>query len=233
MANLARGNVRRTLKDIKAWHTSQEIFRLITAKSWPYKTDLEFYRARDKALMAIDFVGGFRNNEPLLYKTVFENGETKREINSQALRRSNFENTNSWLILKEAKISKRSAKLIAKYGSRITTRETILFPKYQHPLQPFTDLILDYILSFLDIADEPLFKFGERRHHQIVYYVTGEWPHWLRSMGENWYGHNVWRNDPVSLAKFVGVVNVQSVMAYVGFDEESYRERLKSATDRK
>jgi hypothetical protein len=65
--------------------------------------------------------------------------------------------------------------------------------------------------------------------------VKGKWVHWLRAQGENWCGHNVLVNDPVSLAKFVGVVNVQSVMSYVGFDEEHYKENLKRTTlqDRK
>jgi hypothetical protein len=55
------------------------------------------------------------------------------------------------------------------------------------------------------------------------------WVHWLRAMGENWYGHNVFINDHVSLAKFIGVVNVQSVMPCTAFDEARYLERLKSS----
>jgi hypothetical protein len=59
--------------------------------------------------------------------------------------------------------------------------------------------------------------------------------HWLRAQRENWNGHKVFVNDPFSLAKFVGVVNVQSVMSYVGFDEEYYKENFKRASlqDRK
>jgi hypothetical protein len=48
-------------------------------------------------------------------------------------------------------------------------------------------------------------------------------------MGENWYGNNVFRNDPLSLAKFVGVVNVQNVMPCTGFDKEGYLKRLRQA----
>ena len=33
-----------------------------------------------------------------------------------------------------------------------------------------------------------------------------------------------------NLAKSIGVVNVQSVMPYVGFDEQSYLERMKHAS---
>ena len=100
-------------------------------------------------------------------------------------------------------------------------------------LQPFTDLVVNY-LRLLDDEDF-LFRFGEHRHHQIVYYCTGMWPHWSRAMSENWYGHNVWRNNPIQLAKFIGVVNPASVMPCIGFDEETYKEELKksSFTDRK
>jgi len=208
--------VKRTLKDIDEWLVAGDVYQLITESHWPYKTNVDFYVKRDKALMSIDFVGAFRNNEPLKH-----------------LRKTNFVDAGNWLILEGGRISKRSKKVIAKYGSRVTTREQIRFPKFQHPLQPFTDSVLAY-LELLDV-DQVLFRFGERRHHQIVYTSTGKWVHWLRAMGENWYGHNVFRNDPVSLAKFIGVVNVQSVMPYTGFDEESYIERLKktSLKDRK
>lgn len=207
---------RRTLKDIKDWLSASQVYDLIKLKQWPYKNDMDRYLKRDLALMSIDFVGAFRNNEPL-----------------KTLLHSNFENTEPWLILHSGKISKRTKKEIAKYSSRITMRSDILFPKFKHPLQPFTDLVLNY----LDVLSEkePLFLFGERRHHQIVMCSTGQWVHWLRAMGENWYGHNVFINDPVSLAKWVGVLNIQSVMGYCGFDEQSYRKRMKDTTyaDRK
>lgn len=225
------GANRRTLKDVKDWLSAAEVYKLIAGKSWPYKDSqtMQLNMARDKALMAIDFVGAFRNNEPLKYKTNYETG--KQEVNPQALRKSSFEDAGSWLILKAAKISKRSKKLIASRGSRVTSRTDIRFPKFTHTLQPFTDLVLNYLNAITE-DDAVLFRFGERRHHQIVMCVTAKWVHWLRAMGENWYGHNVFVNDPVSLAKFVGVVNVQSVMPYVGFDEESYLERMKATSQR-
>jgi len=206
----------RTLSDIKEWLSAAEVYKLITNKTWPYKVNMKYYYARDKALMAIDFVGAFRNNEPL-----------------KVLKKSSFEDTPAWLILRGGKISKRSKKLLARHGARITVRSNISFPKFTHPLQPFTDLVLDY-LAMLE-PDSVLFRFRERRHHQIVMQATDKWVHWLRAMGENWYGHNVFINDPVSLAKFIGVVNVQSVMPYTAFDEASYLERMKLASthDRK
>lgn len=215
MVVLGKGK-KRTLKDIDAWLTAKEVYKLITRKTWPYKTNVKFYTARDRALMSIDFVGGFRNNEVL-----------------DRLKASDFVEERAYWVLEGGYISKRTKKTIAKYGSRITTRERIFFPKFQHPLQPFTDLVVDY-LRFLE-EDTVLFRFGTRRHHQIVYHCTGKWVHWLRAMAENWYGHNVWRNNPIQLAKFIGVVNPASVMPYTGFDEESYQEGLKktSFTDRK
>ena len=225
-----RKKVRRTLKDVKVYLSAKEVYALITSKSCDYKTDetRDLYRKRDRALMAIDFVGAFRNNEPLLYHTNQKKKGHRLEVNEQALRKRNFVESPSGLILQNAKISKRSEKVLRKIGARATIREDIVFPTFDHPLRPFTDLVLDYIVLLKD--DDVLFRFGERRHHQIVKEVTGEWPHWLRSQGENWMGHNVFVNDPLSLAKFVGVLNVQSVMPYVGLDVKAYRERLKRAS---
>ena len=212
------GYDRRTLGDIEEYLSAEEIFTLVKTKTWNYKDDetRDLHIARDRALMAIDFVGAFRNNEPL-----------------KSLTKENFEDKGNWLVLHRGRISKRSKKLIAKSGAKVTIRTDISFPKFTHPLQPFTDLVLTY-LDMLS-SKEYLFDFKQRRHHQIVREVTGKWPHWLRSMGENWYGKNIFVNDGTNLAKFIGVVNVQSIMPYVGFDEASYLERMKAASqsDRK
>ena len=220
---------RRTLKDVKSYLSAKEVYDLITSKSCDYKDDetRDLYQKRDRALMAIDF-GAFRNNEPLLYHTNQKKKGHRLEINEQALRKRNFIESPSALVLQNGKISKRSKKVLKRVGARATIREDIVFPKYDHPLRPFTDLVLDYLRLLR--SDDILFEFGERRHHQVVKAITGKWVHWLRSMGENWYGHNVFVNDPLSLAKFVGVLNVQSVMLYVGLDVKAYNERLKRAS---
>jgi hypothetical protein len=225
-----RKKARRTLKDVQVYLSAKEVYDLITSKTHNYKDDetRERLEKRDRALMAIDFVGAFRNNETLLYHTNQAKKGDREEINMQALRKRNFVESPSGLILQNGKISKRSEKVLRKIGARATIREDIVFPRYDHPLKPFTDLVEDYLVMLKE--DDVLFRFGERRHHQIVKEITGEWPHWLRSMGENWYGHNVFINDPLSLAKFVGVLNVQSVMPYVGLDVKAYRERLKRAS---
>ena len=209
------------------WLSAKETYGLITIKTWPYKsTAKEELIKRDRALMAIDFVGAFRNNEPLAFHTNPISG--KEEKNPTPLKKKNFEETPNMLILHGGNISKRAKRLLIKHGGRITIREDIAFPKYTHPLQPFTDLVLNY-LETLE-PEDVLFPFGERRHHQIVYAITGLWPHSLRALGENWVGHNIFRGDPFNMAKWVGVLNIQSILPYIGLDESDYVARLKKAS---
>jgi len=59
------GVSRRTNEDIKKRLSLEQIYNLITAKSWPYKTGLDFYPIRDKALMALLFLTAGRISEVL------------------------------------------------------------------------------------------------------------------------------------------------------------------------
>lgn len=200
---------KRTLKDIEEWLNPEEVYHLIISKTWPYKKKLAFYRKRDRALMALYFITGGRNNEVL------------------KLKKSNFDLTSDpqFSIIKGMYISKRAKKTIARYGAKVTRRIPIRLPLFGD-LLPFTLLVVDY-LDELDDEDD-LFDFGVRRSHQIIKYVTGKWVHWFRAMSENFYGQ-VFR-DAVKLAKFIGITNVQSVMAYIPFDEKAYEKDLLEKT---
>lgn len=232
-------NHRRTLKDIQRYHNAADIYQMITQKTWPYSTAPENQKQtallikRDHALLALDFLGAFRNNEPIMKHPVkTADGKTITATNDRALRRNSFEETDAWLILHDAKISKRSKKVLAK-NPRAGIRADLRFPKFSHPLQPFTYLILDYLAELE--PNDILFKIGTRRHHQTVYHITGMWPHYFRAMGENWMGHNVYRSDALGLSQWVGTVSLDTVKGYIGIDEERYIENLKKAanTDRK
>jgi integrase len=59
------GVKRRTLEDIKAHLGLQQIFNLINAKTWPYKTDMENLHRRDLCLMALLFLTAGRISEVL------------------------------------------------------------------------------------------------------------------------------------------------------------------------
>lgn len=185
---------KRTLADIEHWPSAREILRIIMGKQWPYKTNREFYWTRDKALLALLFVTGGRNNEVI------------------SLRKRQFEETDDFLLVKEMKVSKRTKRVLKRYGPKVSLRDPIRLPKYSHTLQPFTYLVIDY-LRLLDKPKQKLFRFGTRRCHQIVTYITGKWPHWFRAMSENYYGKLF--NNPLLLAKFIKVTDIQSVMPYV------------------
>lgn len=203
------GTDRRTLKDIEEWLKPEEIYDLITSKSWHYKTDIEFYQKRDKALMSLYFLTGGRNNEAL------------------RLRKRNFDQISDpqFILLKGMYISKRTKKTIAKRGPRVTIRTDIRLPLFGR-LSPFTLLVLDYLDQIYE--EDRLFPFSVRRSHQIIKDVTGKWVHWFRAQSENFYGKVFM--DPVKLAKFIGITNIQSVMDYVPFDEKAYEKDLLTRT---
>lgn len=202
------GNIpKRTLKDIKEWLTPEQIYDLIISKMWPYKETPQFYKKRDRCLMALYFLTGGRNNEVL------------------QLRKKNFDMTSEikYIVIYGMPISKRSEKTIARYGPKVTQRNPIRLPLFGR-LEPFTRLVEDHLASINE--KDKLFNFGVHRSHQIIKYVTGKWVHWFRAMTEDFYGKVVFK-DSVKLAKFIGVTNVQSVMAYIPLDQEIYKKDLE------
>ena len=50
------GVVRRTNEDVKKRLGVEQIYSLVTSETWPYKSNLDFYHARDRALMALLFL---------------------------------------------------------------------------------------------------------------------------------------------------------------------------------
>lgn len=200
---------KRTLKDIDEWLSPEEVYALILGKTWPYKERLGFYQKRDRCLMALYFLTGGRNNEVL------------------KLRKTNFDliSDPQFVIIEGMYISKRAKKTIARYGAKVSRRINIRLP-LSGRLSPFTILVLDYLDVIND--EDKLFNFSVRRSHQIIKFATGKWVHWFRAMCENFYGQ-VFR-DAVKLAKFMGVTNVQSVMAYIPFDEKAYEKDLLERT---
>ena len=201
---------KRTLKDIDRWLEPEEIYKLITARVWPYKETPQFYHTRDRALMSLYFLTGGRNNEVL------------------RLKKSQFTVQKDFVVIKGMHISKRTKRVIARYGAKVTKRVPIYLPRFKS-LEPFTQLVIDY-LNLLQprSKDALLFNFSVRRSHQIIKFVTGKWVHWFRAMSENFYGELL--DDAIRLAKFVGVTNVQSVMPYIPLNEEAYVKDLKEKT---
>jgi len=145
------GVKRRTLNDVYFLRPS-EIYELVTSKSWPYKTNKEFYKSyktnkefyesRDKALMALLYLTCGRITEVLSL--------TKKQFVLDA--------EPDFIIIRNMKVVKRKRK--AKRKSR-AIRDEVPLPK-QGPLSPFTKLVLEY-LPYVKNPEDKLFKFGRNR----------------------------------------------------------------------
>lgn len=200
------GVKRRTLNDVYFQRPS-EIYELITSKSWPYKTNREFYEKRDRALMALLYLTCGRISEVLSL--------TKKQFVYDA--EPDFIIIKNMIVVKRKKKAKRKSRAI---------RDEVPLP-LTGPLAPFTHLVLDY-LKLVENPEDKLFNFGRNRAFKIVRYVTGQWPHWFRSQGESWYG-KVFSNI-FALKDYVGVVSAEVLSDYVKTDWREYRKALLGKT---
>ncbi|MEM3000502.1 MAG: hypothetical protein QXX34_08275 [Candidatus Bathyarchaeia archaeon] len=193
---------RRTLNDVYFQRPS-EIYQLITTKSWPYKTNKEFFEKRDKALMALLYLTCGRITEVLSL--------TKKQFDLES--EPNFVIIRNMIVVKRKKKAKRKSRAI---------RDEVPLPR-EGALAPFTKLILEY-LELIENPEDKLFNFGRNRAYKIVCYVTGQWPHWFRSEGESWFG-KVFSNI-FALKDYVGVVSAEVLSDYVKTDWREYRKAL-------
>jgi integrase len=193
---------RRTLEDIKRKLSPSQIYSLIAGKTWPYKTQPDFYHARDRALMSLLYLTCGRITEVL------------------SLKKSQFmlDMDPDFVIITDMIVVKRKKKA----RKTMPIRDEVPLPK-RGPLAKFTKLVLDY-LAMLEGEDVKLFMFGRRRAWQIVRYVTGYWCHFFRSQGESYYG-KLFRNI-FALKDFVMVTDAKTLSQYVKTDWREYRDRL-------
>ena len=199
------GIKRRTLEDIKEFLRPSQIFSLITAKAWPYKTQMEFYHARDKALLALLYLTCGRVSEVLSLKKgqfVFDEDP-------------NFVIITNMIVVKRKKKQRKAPPI----------RAEVPLPK-EGPLAKFTELVMEYLRMLPE--DAKLFEFKRRRAWQIVRHITGKWCHYFRSQGESWYG-KVFSNI-FALKDFVGVVDASTLSDYVKTDWKDYRDRILGKT---
>lgn len=196
------GKKRRTLNDVYFMRPN-EIYELITSKSWPYKTNREFYEKRDRALMALLYLTCGRITEVL--------SSTKKQFDFES--EPNFVIIHNMIVVKRKKKAKRKSRAI---------RDEVPLPK-EGALAPFTKLVLEY-LELVENPEDKLFNFGRNRAYKIVRYVTGQWPHWFRSQGESWYG-KVFSNI-FALKDYVGVVSAEVLSDYVKTDWREYKKAL-------
>jgi hypothetical protein len=165
--------------------------RLQNSKGWPYKTNQDFYQARDRALASLLYLGDFRIVEVL------------------PLKKSNFKIEKDYILVYAVKVGKRKknktiyreAMLPLKNGERIVFTQLIL--NYLDLLVPEQRLfnwslevkqfkVGTYLLK--DGTEKPRMSVqmvGTKRAWQIVNALLPEiTQHWLRAFGYNWdYDH--------------------------------------------
>jgi integrase len=200
---------RRTNEDIKERLGTEQIFNLITSETWQYKTEPDFYHARDKALMSLLFLTAGRISEVLSL--------TKEQFDTEADK--NFIIIRNMILVKRLKT--RKGKTVKHRTAPI--RDEVPLP-LQGSLSKFTRLVTDYLNLIGDPKDR-LFRFKRHRAWQIVNHVTGEWCHWFRSQAESYYGKYVF-NTPFALRDFVGVSDIESLGSYVKTQWRDYEKQL-------
>jgi len=194
---MGNGLGRRTLKDIPYYPTPQEIHdAIITSLGWPYKHGTPRLVARDRALVALLYLGGLRISEAV------------------RIAKEQF-------IIKDTHILIRSVKL-SKSKSRGKPRR-IQFREVRLPLvgerTKLTQLVMDY--ANILAGDELLFPFGGGRGWQIVTSILPEHTcHWLRAYGEN-YLYGKWENDLLAVADYVKV-DPRTLGQYIRRRDEKY-----------
>jgi len=201
---------RRTLEDVKAHLGLEQIYNLITSKTWPYKLNVEKYHKRDRCLMALLFLTAGRISEVLSLR--------KEQFDFQA--DPDFILIRNMILVKRLKT--RKGKPVKHTTSPI--RDEVALP-LSGPLSKFTKLVKDYVMIGISDPEAKLFCFGRRRAWQIVNYITGQWCHWFRSQAESYYGKYVY-TSPFALRDFVGITDIESLGPYVKTDWRDYQDKL-------
>jgi hypothetical protein len=148
---------------------------------------MDFYHARDRALMALLYLTCGRITEALsLKKSQFVMDEDP-----------GFIIITNMIVVKRKKKQRKAPPI----------RAEVPLPK-EGPLAKFTKLVVEY-LNVLP-GDARLFEFKRRRAWQIVKYTTGKWCHYFRSQGESWYGKIY---DVFGLKEFVKVTSIETLRA--------------------
>jgi len=189
---------RRTLKFIQYYPTPKEIYsQIVNAEPWSYKTDMEFYQTRDRALAALTYLLGGRISEILrLKKNQFLIDHDKVVVRGIQLSKSRYRNR----------------------PRREQYREEAWLPM-QGERSSLTHLVLDY-LQLLE-GDALLFSFGRVRAWQIISKLLGVPCHWLRAYCEN-YLYDNWGKDILAVSDYIKV-DPRTLQLYIRRSYQKYK----------
>lgn len=227
MSPRGSGKNRRTLESISYYPTPTELYNeLMKAKGWHYKTNKEHYLARDRALVALLYLGAFRISEAL------------------RLKKNQFENRGNHIYVKAVQLSKRKPGKIAYRDARLPLRGK---------REELTHLVLAY-LNLLEEPDARLFPWslnvkryksgtyktkakegqkpetktrwsvqmsGTKRAWQVVNALVPQYTqHWLRAFGED-YLYDAWDHDLLAVADAVKA-DPRTIQGYLRKRQEKY-----------
>ena len=190
------GKNRKTLRDIPYYPSPQQFYKmLMEAKGWPYKTNMEYYRKRDRALAALLYLAGLRISEAL------------------RLTKKQFEVKRDYILIKAIKLSKSRVKGKPR---RIQYRDARLPLKGER--KKLTQIIMEYLKA---CKEDRLFPFTPQRAWQIIKSLLPEYTcHWLRAFCED-YLYTKWDRDLLAVADYIKV-DPRTLQEYIRKRHERY-----------
>lgn len=230
------------LKDIKRRSVEMDyqyydppriIYKKIQRDPWPYKTHIEYYTLRDRALMCLLYLTCARITE-------VTRGRVRVGMTT-GITKGQFAYLDDFIMVRNLPIFKR--KFVQRGGKWSSVDSITDYPhRIELPLPLKGDLSLftleihNYLQYLRD--DEELFKFLRYRGFKIIRRVTGEFPHYFRSMGlKMWL--RLFSNDLVRLQSFSGHRQIQGLARYLStswfesrddilkFKMQNHKEKLR------
>ena len=202
------GTNRRVLADIEKYPTPEELYNQIIQYQGSYKSNLNFYIKRDRALASIFYIAQLRKSE------------------AHRITKSQFEYDPFRIVAVELSKSEKHSK---KTGETILRkdafRKEILIP-LNGKLGVFGKLIQEY-LDLIKQPDKRLFPFSDKagRDNQILKEMLGLPPHWERAFGENML-YELFDYDLIAVANYVQV-DPRTLSKYIHRTPKRYLKKLK------